>query len=241
MKKDNGLKKIVNIIKELRKTDKGKAILFFGFYFIFFLALIVIIKVSKGMTVVNNNYEEGNKYSFTTTSILANNYHFNYVINIDNRTITYDGDRNNDKELFTLTEGNNSTTYYVDGETFYQKNNATYTKAESPLMFSYFLDNNNIATILKSLTYISKTSYDSGKEQDNFQVSTTTLVKLVSSLDIDISDVSNEASFITDENKNLIEINYNLSSYAKYEQLADNNCRIIIKYSNFGNVKEISK
>ena len=32
-----GIKKFISTIKELRKTEKGKAILFFGFYFFFFL------------------------------------------------------------------------------------------------------------------------------------------------------------------------------------------------------------
>ena len=35
------VKKIIEIIKELKKTPKGRAILFFGFYFIFFLTLAI--------------------------------------------------------------------------------------------------------------------------------------------------------------------------------------------------------
>ena len=39
-KKKSKFKNIVKFILDLRKTERGKAILFLGFYFVFFLVLI---------------------------------------------------------------------------------------------------------------------------------------------------------------------------------------------------------
>ena len=46
------MKKVIDIFKELKKTPRGKSILFFGGYLIFFVVLMVLVRVSG-----NNNYK----------------------------------------------------------------------------------------------------------------------------------------------------------------------------------------
>ena len=43
------MKKIKEIIKELQKTPRGKGILFFFGYFLFFLVLIILLKPNHGI------------------------------------------------------------------------------------------------------------------------------------------------------------------------------------------------
>ena len=46
------IKKFWKLIKELNSTPRGKAVLFFGFYAIFFIVLFIIMAIGKS----NNNY-----------------------------------------------------------------------------------------------------------------------------------------------------------------------------------------
>jgi hypothetical protein len=90
-----GIKKFISTIKELRKTEKGKAILFFGFYFFFFLFIAIVARINPRYSTqddVNNN-KFNNNLSFSL--IEQANYNFNYNVNVDGVIYNYIGNRNN--------------------------------------------------------------------------------------------------------------------------------------------------
>ena len=45
--KNNKLKEVFKYVKESRKDNKKKAIVFFAFYFVFFAILITLLRVNK--------------------------------------------------------------------------------------------------------------------------------------------------------------------------------------------------
>ena len=74
------MKKVIDIFKELKKTPRGKSILFFGGYLIFFVVLMVLVRVSG-----NNNYKSdssiyNNRELFSVNEIRDNNYKFTYNV-----------------------------------------------------------------------------------------------------------------------------------------------------------------
>ena len=103
-----GIKKFISTIKELRKTEKGKAILFFGFYFFFFLFIAIVARINPRYSnpVDVNNNKFNNNLSFSL--IEQANYNFNYSVNVDGVIYNYIGNKNNSDELFTV----NSVNYY---------------------------------------------------------------------------------------------------------------------------------
>ena len=66
-------------ILDLRKTPRGRAILFFGAYFFFFLLLIIMMRFSNRTS--NYNYGDNkNKNEVSFDSITNNNYAFTYNV-----------------------------------------------------------------------------------------------------------------------------------------------------------------
>ena len=76
------MKKGIEIIKELKKTSKGKAILFFGGYLIFFIVVILFVKFSTRSTTLPSDYEKGKSSGkeISIDKLVENNYLFTYKI-----------------------------------------------------------------------------------------------------------------------------------------------------------------
>ena len=51
------MKELFKNIKELSKTTKGKAILFFGFYFVFFIIIMIIASFGCRIYTKSSDYE----------------------------------------------------------------------------------------------------------------------------------------------------------------------------------------
>ena len=147
-----GIKNIVSTIKELRKTEKGKAILFFGFYFFFFLFIAIVARINPRYSTqddVNNN-KFNNNLSFSL--IEQANYNFNYNVNVDGVIYNYIGNRNNSDELFTV----NSVNYYKNGDNYYTNASGIWLKTENPYVFEYFLKLDRINNIFEDATFTLK-------------------------------------------------------------------------------------
>ena len=66
-------KSFFKYIKSNSKTPRGKAIAFFGFYFIFFIVVIMMVRFNS-----SNETDEVVTPKFDFSLIEANNYHFHY-------------------------------------------------------------------------------------------------------------------------------------------------------------------
>ena len=100
------MKELFKNIKELSKTTKGKAILFFGFYFVFFIIIMIIARFGSRNYTKPSDYEKGKSGTFYINDIVDKNYGFTYQVSLDNVKYTYTGTRNSNNTLFDY-NGNN--------------------------------------------------------------------------------------------------------------------------------------
>lgn len=237
--KDNQNKKknYLKILTDMYHTPRGKAILFFGFYFFFFLILIIAIRFgSSNNNNINSNSSTGPNYSYS--DIINGNYHFTYQILLNDNNYIYEGDKINSKEKFTYTLNEISKDYYRNNDLFLENSSGNWQKTDNPYILKEYLQIDMIKTIVNSSSYISKTEYESGKITYHYEISTSTLIKLFTNENIDISDIPNKID-ISVENNEVNKIDYNLESYIKYIDKNNQNCAIKITYSNFNNIEDI--
>lgn len=238
---DSNFKLIINLIKELLKTPRGRGILFFVGFFIFFLTVILIVRFADGGEVIGSGYESGTPYSYSISNIVNDNYKFNYEVEIDGNKIVYSGERyNNDIELFSYFDGVSTLNYYRNLDNYLVDNNGIWVKSNNPYLYSSFMDIEKISELLSVSTYISKTEYDSGKKVYNFQFSTATVIDIFEGIEIDIDDFPNEISLSTDNDGNTNEIRFKLDSYCKYNKLCNGNMEIYLTYDDYGEIEEIA-
>lgn len=230
----NSFKKFQDIIKELKKTEKGKSILFFSFWALFFLVIAIMARTLPRVPVsTSDNYVKKNNFSFA--SIEKNNYSFNYTVNIDGLIYNYTGIRKDDDELFSF----NNLDYYKKNDSYFSKTNEVWVRTDNPYLFSDFFNIKNINDMYTLSTYISKTEYENKDLGYNYMLSTASIVKMLENIDIDIEEVPNELVFTTDSTGDVKKIELILNSYGKYKGLCVNTFVITLNYSDFSGIKEI--
>ena len=227
------MKKIFETLKEIKSTPRGKALLFFIFYVVFFICLFAIINSNKS-TKTEKNYDDPKGYDFNFTAILDNNYHFKYIVLEDDKKQVYEGNKKGDKELFTL----NNQTYYREKDEYYIRNNS-WNKVNSPNKYSNFINIKNIEKIIKKSYFEYKTNYQSGQNKYNFLVSSNTLNKILEKKDTDIDEIPNSITITTDNDDNVIEITYHLNSYCQSNKKCNKKLELELIYEEFGSVEEI--
>ncbi len=228
------MKKVIEIFKELKKTPRGKAILFFGGYLIFFLVLTVLIRVS------GNNYNSDssiidNRELFSVSDIRDNNYKFTYIVKLDGVDYIYTGTRNNNRILFKF----NNLDYFVDGNKFYVNNNGTWTESDNPIMFKEFFYGENTSKILNRSSNESNTKYEDGRREFNMLISTNTLNELFTGTASDFDEVPNKIKVSTTKELNANSIYYNLDSYCILNKLCNTGLTIEVMYDEFGKIEVI--
>ena len=66
--------------------------------------------------------------------------------------------------------------------------------------------------MISSSTYVSKTELATGEEIINLQITSTTLVKILDGLEVDLDDPVNSIQLKKNENGEVVEIQYTLDS-----------------------------
>ena len=231
------MKKGIEIIKELKKTSKGKAILFFGGYLIFFIVVILFVKFSSRSTTLPSDYEKGKSSGkeISIDKLVENNYLFTYKIVLDGKEYIYNGKRNKDIELFQF----NNKTYYKNEDTYFSKNNELWVKVDNPYVFGDFIDSGKIIPIIEMASLESKTTYEDGRSSINMLISTNTLNQKLNNIDSDFFEEPNKITLIANKNNEIDEINYDLSSYCTLNKLCQNSLKITLNYEMYGEIKNI--
>lgn len=231
------MKKWIEIIKELKKTSKGKAVLFFGGYLIFFIVVILFVKFSSRSTTLPSDYEKGKSSGkeISIDKLVQNNYLFTYKINLDGKEYIYNGKRNKDIELFQF----NNKTYYKNEDTYFSKNNELWVKVDNPYVFGDFIDSGKIIPIIEMASLESKTTYEDGRSSINMLISTNTLNQKLNNIDSDFFEEPNKITLIANKNNEIDEINYDLSSYCTLNKLCQNSLKITLNYEMYGEIKNI--
>lgn len=216
------------------KTPRGKAVLFFGVYFIFFIGLAIFSRVVGTGNSISPQLN-ATPYFYSLNQISNHNYHYQYQYQIDDLSFSFEGDRVNNKSLFS----DGSTSYYQKDVLFMKNQEGLWIKCDNPYIFPSFLDDSIINSLITSATYVSKTELATGEEEINLEISTTTLVKILDGVDVDLDDPVNTIQLKKETSSEVVEIRYNLTSYAIYHGICTSKFQLILSYSNFGEISEI--
>ena len=215
---------------DLRKTPRGRAILFFGAYFFFFLLLIIISRF--GNRTSNYKYDDFEKNKVSFDSIANNNYNFTYSVFLDDMKYIFTGERNGDITKINYLDN----VYYKINDNYYDSNNMI---VDNPIIFSLFLDNNNYDNICENSYYESKTEYEDSHLRFDYLLSTNTINSLFYNIESDYNEEANKIVYSTDKDKDVYQINYILDSYCLLNNLCERSLKIEIAYDKFGEISKI--
>ena len=229
------MKKSIEYFQKIKDTPRGRAVLFFAFYFFFFLVLIIFIRSSNHQYFNNHEYEKGNDNYVSFDGLKKKNYSFTYSIIVDGKEYLYSGKKHSNRELFTF----NNHDYYSDSREYYVKD-IDWKKSENPYVFFNFINEDNIITLAEASSYISKTTYESGKIVYSYLLSSNTINSLLTDVNSDFFEEPNKISISVDGTDNLEEIHFYLDSYCVLNGLCQKSLDIKLSYSEFDKIEEIS-
>lgn len=221
---------IFQSIREMLKNPRSKAILYLSFYFVFFVVIIIMVRLNP-----STESDEVVVTKFDFSLIEANNYHFHYQDVFGNSTITYDGDRNGDSSLFTKNDIVSSLNIYSSGSIYLgMDSSGKYMMIDNPYLFPELKDLNSIKKMLNNATYVSTDNL-----KKTYQISTTTLVSIFDNQEVDLDDMPNTIVVTTNSDGKIYRLDYDFSSYSIYKGYGTYQGSLL--YSNFSNVSEIEK
>ncbi len=223
-----------DLIKEIQENPKGKAIWFFIFYAFFFLIIVCILFFGKKDYTTAEDYERGIATDYSSKLLLGDNYSFTYTITLDDKIYQYQGKKMKNVESFQYMNKN----YYRVGDDFYVENEI-WSKCESPYLYSEFLNSNNIELLIHLASYLSKTSYESGKMTFNYLLSTNTINKEIYNIESDFLEEPNQVIVSTDENQNVNQVLFLLDSYCSLNQNCMKSLKIDIQFDEVGKIEKI--
>lgn len=230
-----------------------KQIAFFGFYLIFFIVLILLLRGNyKQNSKTTNPKNTGYGYDYRLDRVDNENFHFVYTENLNGTNTIYDGDRLYKKASFKKS-GTTSIEYYEDNDEFYLKdpNSLSWSKTENPMIFSKIVKLATLKNIITRGTYISKTEYVTNKDRAfTYQITNKDLEKiLVTNNQTEQEKPTNSNSndellnniIVTiDENSKLKKIELNLSNYYNVQNPSVINYNLSLTYSKYDEIEEIS-
>ncbi len=227
------MKKIIEDYKKIRSTPRGRALLFFGFYFVFFLVLIICLKNSPGNND-NNESIVNNNTPYSVESLKSDNYHFQYTIYLDNVKYIFDGKRNGLAEEFTYLNKN----YYYNGDNYFVKED-TWLKTSNPYLYPEFLDRNNIIELINKAYLESDTKYQSGKHTYHYLVDINVLFETFFHEKTDYAGELDAMKVSINEDDVIDSIALQLNEYCKYDHLCQKTLRIELDYDLFNEIEVI--
>ena len=235
MKKKNVETEQNQAIKEFLKTPRGKGLAFFGFYFLFFL-FIAILSRSGGSSksLKASDFEQGNSKPVYVESLNLKNYEFIYTVTIDQNVYQYKGQRYLNKMLFEY----NNQKYYYDGEKYY-KQDGKWIECEDSLAFRDLLNLDQVNLLLDVASYESMTTYESGKINYNYLLSSNTIFSVLKGINTDYFEEPNSIIVGVNEDNIVEKVSFQLDSYGYFSQICSNKFMISVEYDNFGGIEEI--
>lgn len=237
-KEEKQTNEYIEFIKKLWKNKRGKALVFFIFYIVFFA--IIIASANGNSQEVNNTSKNNIRANYNIEMIEKGNYHFIREENINGNIITYVGDKSNDKTKGLMTTNNIIKEYFIYGDITLIKENNTYHASSSLYNFNNITKDDMIKKILNKSILLSKTEYELGNTIYNYQISTTTLEEMISNQKIDIDDKPNDIIVETNDKNEIVKIAYDLSSYSTYKNNKPQDIKITISYSRYNEIEEIT-
>lgn len=235
MKKKVDYKEKFQKFNEFRKTPRGGAALFFGFYFFFFLFIAILARMGGSRSTYSDSDPfEDKPYSFEIHSLLDYNYSYHYIITEDQTIYDSVGKKNGEKESFTFQKKE----YYAQEDSYFVKD-GIWMKSENPYVYHDFLDVSTLLDLIDVSFYESTISYESGKHTYNFLLSTNTINQKLQGVNSDFLEEPNQIIVSTDEENRINQIVLQLDSYCTLNKLCSNHLKIELQYDQFGEIEDI--
>ena len=232
---------VIEKIKILSQNKRGRAILFFLFYFIFFALLILMLR--------NNNEASLRKKEKTSTSTINESYNFD-LLEQGNYRFTRTETRNGEETVFVgetnsgrgeilMTRNNTLSQFFYYDDIVLQKQMDRWQVAANPYLYPKTMISSYLKKILNTATLKSKTTYEGGNTFYNYEISTTSLIAIIDSKEIDISDPVNKIQVEVNSLEEIVNISLDLTSYHQYLWSNEETLHISINYRDYGKVKEL--
>lgn len=220
----------IALIKSLSKTPRGKGILFFGFYFVFFIVIAIAARIGG-----NSNFKDVNNRNtsdFTVSGYNGDNYAFKYTIYLDDNTYEVKGSKIGLQSKFTIDDKE----YYKNGLNYYVNNNSEWKYLENINNYLTIID--NIDDIISNASYLAKTEYQSGQEVYIYQIDSNSISNIINNTNYNAEEDSNEIT-ITINDDRINSVLLDLNSYCTTTNSCDDNMKIVLEYSGFELQEEI--
>ena len=235
-KKNNQVESGVAYLKELWKNPKGRALLFFGFYFIFFLVLGISFRASasapqKNLTLPSQLQENAN---YSIQDLVNGNYQFTYQENVNGVSKELTGKAYNQMKQVTNNYGN---MYFLYSGIVIQRLNDVWQICDNPFYYRQILEEGMLKKTLDAATFESKTLYQNKQTVYRYQISTTTLWDLYQNEKIDIADEPNIIEVYVTENGQVEKIFYNYSSDDTYLRKTPMQTYFTVSYQDYGKIE----
>lgn len=230
------------VIKNLLKSERGRAILFFLFYFVFFLILILMLRTNLNNNkkdTVNGNSTTNIKVDYDLKKLEEGNYHFTREETRNGVKTIFTGEANSGRSSFLMTNDNGIKNFFSYNDIYLEKENNSYKVSVNPYLYPRLNDYSTIKKILDTSHLKAKTTYENGNTIYQYEISSTSLLSIIDNRKVDLDDQVNLINLTIDENKNVIEIIYQLDSYHSYSYNVVETLTIKINYSDYGKVKEL--
>lgn len=223
MKENDNTKKFS--IKELFTNKQYRSIAILIFYVILFTVLIVAVRSPKTMVNgddVNNYISNLDGYEL----INAKNFSYKYTVIVDETTYEYDGKKYDNKDLFTLSNGEKTEEYYIIDDKSYIKNNDKYnpTLSKPIIIFDFFNTNILEQLIIRGIVV--------DEENHKYKIDNQSLYDVLGTDSVKV-DSGNNYITLNYRNSYITGITLDLSNYSKLLGKSYENVTIILEYSDF--------
>lgn len=230
--------------QEVLEDNPGfRQLLFFGFYVVFFLFVILLLRGSfADRDSKITRYNSGYGHSFQLDELLKKNYHFHYQLIKNGTTVIFDGDCYGDNQLF-VKSGNPSIRYSKTKEEYFMMdpNTLVYEKSTNPMEFSEIVDPNHLQKLFIHGSYQSRTEYmDEPLVDYHYEISTATILKNIHQIKADLDDPANLITAKVHKSQRLYEIDMDLTSYYQYFDPTVTEYRLLLTYSKYGEIEKLS-
>ena len=220
-----------------------RQVFFFGFYFVFFLIIIFLLRTGYKRNNANPKQVKtgyGEDYSFT--ELFDQNYHFVYKENRNDIETKYEGNSLENNMEF-VKSGMPASEYIKYKDKFYIKdsNLLTWNETINPIIFYPFVLPSNLKRIINNGEYVSYITYVENKEKDfNYEISNNNIRKV-----LDLEEIPNDVTKTkvivkVEENNKVKAITLDLTDYYKINDITINKYIITISYSKIGKIEEIA-
>lgn len=192
-------------IKEVFTNKQYRSIMILAFYVVLFAILIVAIRSPKDLSESGDN---GASISSLAGYELIDgrNFNYKYIVQLDDETYVYEGKKYNNKDLFTVSNGEESKEYYVVDESVYVKNGDKFKRTISkPILVFDFFDTDVLDHLIERGV--------STEEKNHYKIDSQDLYVVLNS---DNSKVEKSDNFVTLTYRNsyITGITFELTNYA---------------------------